>query len=142
MRTATANDLHAVLKLLEANKLPTAGVQDHLEHFLLEFENENLMGCAGLEIHGKAALLRSVAVTAKHRSVGLGKKLIHAVLEHAKVNHVSSASLLTETAQEYFPRFGFEITPRELLPDSLKASAEFRGACPDSATAMTLKLDQ
>lgn len=130
-----------MLDLLEANKLPTAGVKDHLEHFWLEFAEENLIGCAGLEIHGRAGLLRSVAVSTGYRSTGIGTKLIQAVLESAKTNHISSISLLTETAAEYFPRFGFQIAPRESLPESLHASAEFRGACPDSAIAMTLKFE-
>jgi amino-acid N-acetyltransferase len=141
MQTATAIDLPAVLELLEANKLPTAGVQDHLEHFLLEFDNEQLIGCAGLEVHDHAGLLRSVAVADSHRAMGLGSKLVQSILEQARNQKLSSVSLLTETAHDYFPRFGFEITPRESLPESLHASAEFRGACPDSAIAMTLRLE-
>jgi amino-acid N-acetyltransferase len=141
MQAATANDLPAVLALLEANKLPTAGVQDHLEHFQLEFTGSDLIACAGLEVHGEAGLLRSVAVASSHRSNGLGSKLVQTILEQARNQKLSRLSLLTTTAQGYFPRFGFQITPRELLPESLCASAEFRGACPDSAIAMTLKLE-
>jgi amino-acid N-acetyltransferase len=141
MQTATAIDLPAVLALLEANKLPTAGVQDHLEHFLLEFTGSDLTACAGLEVHGEAGLLRSVAVADSHRALGLGSKLVQTILEQARNQKLSSVSLLTETAQGYFPRFGFEITPRNALPASLQASAEFRGACPDSAIAMTLNLE-
>ncbi len=141
MRAATVNDLPAVLELLEANKLPTAGVQDHLEQFQLEFEGENLIACAGLEVHGEAGLLRSVAIASSYRSQGLGSKLVQKILEHARKQNLSSLSLLTETAQDYFSRFGFQITPRAALPESPHASAEFRGACPDSAIAMTLKLE-
>jgi amino-acid N-acetyltransferase len=131
-----------VLDLLEKNQLPTAGVQDHLEHFLLEFANENLIACAGLEVHDRAGLLRSLVVTEHHRSHGLGAKLVQAILEQGRTQNLSSISLLTETACDYFPRFGFQITPRETLPESLQASAEFRGACPDSAIAMTLNLER
>lgn len=142
MRAATREDLPVVLGLLELHGLPTAGVQDHLKHFLLEFDQTELIACAGLEVHGQAGLLRSVAVDANHRSHGLGTKLVQAMLGRARTQHLSSISLLTETAQGYFPRFGFQITPRDALPTSLYASAEFRGACPDSAIAMTLLLDQ
>ena len=141
MRAATANDLPAVLELLEANRLPTAGVQDHLEQFQLEFVADDLVGCAGLEVHGHAGLLRSVAVADSHRSQGLGSKLVQIILEQARKQKLSSLNLLTTTAQDYFPRFGFQITPRENLPESLHASAEFRGACPDSAIAMTVNLE-
>jgi amino-acid N-acetyltransferase len=138
MRPATATDLPAVLELLEANKLPTEGVQNHLEHFLLEFVADDLIACAGLEIHGEAGLLRSVAVAEEHRSQGLGSKLVQTILEQAHKQRLSSLSLLTTTAQHYFPRFGFQTTPRASLPESLNVSAELRGACPDSAIAMTL----
>ena len=140
MQTATAADLPAVLELLEDYELPTAGVQEHLEHFLLEFDDERLIACAGLEVHDRAGLLRSVAVAGSYCSQGLGSKLVQTILEQARDQKLSSLSLLTQTAQNYFPRFGFEITPRELLPESLHASAEFRGACPDSAIAMIMKL--
>jgi amino-acid N-acetyltransferase len=142
MRAATANDLPAVLELLETNKLPTEGVQDHLDHFQLEFNQAKLIACAGLEVHGQAGLLRSVAVDTTHRSHGIGTNLVQAILEQARKANLSSISLLTETAQGYFPRFGFHISPRDALPASLHASAEFCGACPDSAIAMTLKLEQ
>jgi amino-acid N-acetyltransferase len=142
MQTATANDLPAVLALLKDNELPTAGVKEQLEHFLLEFDNKKLIGCAGLEIHGEAGLLRSVAVADSHRAMGLGSKLVRTILEQARNQKLSSLNLLTTTAHDYFPRFGFETTPRAALPESLQASAEFRGACPDSAIAMILKLEQ
>jgi amino-acid N-acetyltransferase len=142
MRPATQTDLPMILELLELHTLPTAGVRDHLEHFLLEFDQTNLIACAGLEVYGRAGLLRSVAVNANHRSHRLGTKLVRAILEQARTENLSSISLLTETAQDYFPRFGFQISPRDALPASLHASAEFRGACPDSAIAMTLKLEQ
>jgi amino-acid N-acetyltransferase len=139
MRAATLEDLNAVLGLLEASDLPTDGVQDHLEHCILEFDGSVLIGCAGLEIHGDAGLLRSVAVAVNHRSTGLGARLTNAMLEMARVHHLSSLSLLTTTANAYFTRFGFERVPRSQLPQSLHASAEFQGACPDTAVAMTLR---
>ena len=44
--------------------------------------------------------------------------------------------LLTTTAPDWFPRFGFTVTRREELPEVLDASEELRGACPGSAVAM------
>jgi amino-acid N-acetyltransferase len=140
MRDATPEDLNAVLSLLGASDLPTDGVRDHLEQFVLEFDGEKLIGCAGLEIHGDAGLLRSVAVGSEHRSSGLGFRLTNAILVMAQKHHLSSLSLLTTTADAYFPRFGFERIERAHLPQSLHASAEFQGACPDEAVAMTLRL--
>ncbi len=140
MRAAAPEDLNAVLGLLEVSDLPTDGVRDHLEHFVLEFDGDHLIGCAGLEVHAEAGLLRSVAVALDYRSTGLGARLTNAVLEMARSRRLSSLSLLTTTADSYFSRFGFERTERGRLPHSLHASAEFQGACPDTAVAMTLRL--
>jgi amino-acid N-acetyltransferase len=140
MRPATSADLPVVLELLEIAKLPTAGVKDHFQNFMLAMENNTLLGCAGLEIHGQAGLLRSVAVNASHQSNGIGSSLVKSILEYARTRQLSSAFLLTETAQTYFPRFGFKRITRAEIPASLQASEELRGACPDSAVVMMLEL--
>lgn len=49
-------------------------------------------------------------------------------------------SLLTTDADDWFRRFGFLTCARAALPDALEASALLRGACPDSARAMTMDL--
>ena len=55
---------------------------------------------------------------------------------------LTSVSLLTLTAADYFLPFGFKEVERARLPLSLTASEEFQGACPDTATAMTLCLEK
>jgi amino-acid N-acetyltransferase len=136
---ASKADLEQVLALLEASGLPTAGVPEHISSFILAKDEGKLAGCAGLEVHDKAGLLRSVAVEQNHRSMGIGLELTRAILELAKQKHLNSLSLLTETAQNYFPRFGFMPVHRSELPKSLWESQEFKGACPDTAVAMMLK---
>jgi amino-acid N-acetyltransferase len=140
MRSATLEDLQDVLKLLETSKLPTAGVKNHIHNFMLEFQKNTLLGCAGLEIYEQAGLLRSVAVSASKRSNGVGSRLVKSILEHAKNQQISNIFLLTETAENYFPRFGFKQVSRAEIPASLQASKELRGACPDSAVVMMLEL--
>jgi amino-acid N-acetyltransferase len=44
-------------------------------------------------------------------------------------------ALLTETADGYFERFGFDRVDREQLPSAVSASPELSGACPDTARA-------
>jgi amino-acid N-acetyltransferase len=48
--------------------------------------------------------------------------------------------LLTTTAADYFPRFGFARADRAAAPDAVRASREFAEACPASAVAMRLSL--
>ena len=50
----------------------------------------------------------------------------------ADLSAVESLLLASE-----LPRFGFTRPARSSDPDALKASAEFQGACPDTAVVMT-----
>jgi amino-acid N-acetyltransferase len=138
--TATQTDLVDVLQLLEYSHLPKAGVTENIHNFIVAWEQDKLIGCAGLEIHADAGLLRSVTIAPEYQGQGLGSRLTEGILDLAEHHRLSSISLLTETAKDYFPRFGFAEVSRTDLPESLKDSVEFKGACPDSATAMMMTL--
>jgi amino-acid N-acetyltransferase len=137
-RSASAEDWPHVAALLQDAHLPLDGAQGHLNHFLLAFEGGILAGVAGIELYDEAGLLRSVAV--KERNKGLGRELVQRTIEQARMVGVSKLVLLTDTAADYFPRFGFTRISREGVPAAVKASEEFQGACPDSAIAMQLSL--
>src|SRR6185503_9245636 len=62
VRPATDGDYRAVIALLEATGLPTAGVPRTLGDFLVADAEDGLAGAIGLERYGSAALLRSAAV--------------------------------------------------------------------------------
>jgi len=135
IRQAEPQDLEAVLALLTEAKLPTDGVAEHFRSFFVVEEGDRIVASAGLELHGDAALLRSLAVAPDVRGTGLGASLLRRALHevHARKGGVYA---LTATAESYLTRFGFERVPRAALPDALRASRELQGACPDSATPM------
>ncbi|MEK9161919.1 MAG: arsenic resistance N-acetyltransferase ArsN2 [Chloroflexota bacterium] len=139
-RNATSSDWNHIAQLLQEAKLPLDGAQDHLDHFVLAIKDESLIGCAGLEIYGECALLRSVAVSAGERGKGLGIKLVRQILDRAKEDRIHTIILLTETAQNFFPKFGFRIIKRDDAPAPVKESVEFKGACCESAVTMRLDL--
>lgn len=66
-RTATVADWTQVAALLTSAHLPLQGAQPHLNDFVLALRDDELIGCAGLERYGDAALLRSVAVRESER---------------------------------------------------------------------------
>ena len=136
LRRAAARDQGSVERLLQAQGLPTAGVAEWLGEFWIAEQDGGIVGVAGLERYGPEALLRSVAVDPAERGTGLGAALVATVLAVARAGGVRGVYLLTTTAERYFPRFGFERIEREDVPDSLRASVEFREACPASAAAM------
>jgi len=142
IRRAKSSDLSAVESLLTASDLPTDGVRDNFSGFVVADDDGAIAGAIGLEKYGSAALLRSAVVAPDHRGTGVGRKLVEQLLERAEEAGIDELYLLTTTAEKYFPRFGFTRTTRATVPDAVKASAEFRGACPDTAVVMTRPLGE
>ena len=139
LRTAVPTDEPAIAALLVAAGLPLDGVHDALSRFVVAEHGGTIVGVAGIEacgVTGEHALLRSVAVAAAWRSRGLGRALVTRAVAEAEARGVNALYLLTTTAEHYFPAFGFTRTPREEVPPDIRATAEFRVACPDSATVM------
>ncbi|MCU0649104.1 MAG: arsenic resistance N-acetyltransferase ArsN2 [Gemmatimonadaceae bacterium] len=144
LRTATPADRAAIEALLAAAELPTVGIAtllaDHAADFVVATDPadpEQLVAVAGLERCGaRVALLRSVAVHPSWRSHGLARDAVRALLAHADDAGLDALYLLTTTAQEYFPRFGFTRVARTAVPDAIAATAEFTDACPASAIVM------
>ena len=139
-RPARREDGSAIRELLQSCKLPLAGAKDHLDTFLVATVDGRIVGCAGIERRGDAALLRSVAVDAAHRGQGVGVALTRRAMALARERGVRQLVLLTTTAEDFFPRFGFSPITRAQMPDSLTDSEEFRRACPASAHVMQLEL--
>ncbi len=136
IRKVTDADLPAVKKLLLASKLPVEGVRDNFSSFVVAEEAGVIAGVIGLEKYGSAALLRSAVVSPVNRGTGVGRQLVEHLLDRATEEGIDDLYLLTTIAEEYFPRFGFTRTARSAVPEPVKASAEFRGACPDTAVVM------
>jgi len=142
IRSAKNSDLSAVETLLAESDLPTEGVRDNFSSFVVADDQGAIAGAIGLEKYGSAALLRSAVVSPGHRGSGVGRRLVEQLLERAEEAGVDELYLLTTTAEKYFPRFGFTATTRAQVPEALKSSAEFRGACPETAVVMTRRIGE
>jgi amino-acid N-acetyltransferase len=140
IREATTRDLDAVESLLSANDLPLDGVKENFSSFVVAEDKGEIAGAIGLEKFGSVALLRSAVVSPEHRGSGVGRRLVEQLLERASDEGIEELFLLTTTAEKYFPRFGFSPTSRSAVPAVVKTSAEFQGACPDSAVVMTRRI--
>jgi len=140
LRQAGASDWPAVEALLLANKLPTDGAQAHLSTYLLATSHGEVVGCAGAEVYGPVALVRSVAVAPGLHKQGIGRLLVERLLLEGRSRDIAALYLLTVTAPEYFAQHGFKRIKIEDAPQALKASAEFQGACPACAALMVLPL--
>jgi len=142
IRKATADDLAGVEQLLVASSLPIAGVAEALGDFLVATHDGAVVGVVGVEQCCDYGLLRSTAVDAAWRSRGLGRQLVERAIASAEANGLHALYLLTTTAERYFPSFGFAPTTREQVPDVVRQTVEFRGACPASAVVMVRSLGE
>jgi N-acetylglutamate synthase-like GNAT family acetyltransferase len=136
LRAATADDLPAVERLLTESALPLAGVSATITTFVVAEHRDDLVGVAGLEVCRDNGLLRSVAVAPDWQNRGLARALVSRVIADAEGRRLHAVYLLTTTAQDYFPKFGFTQTTREAVPPDVAATEEFRTACPASAVVM------
>lgn len=139
-RCAQPPDWPALATLLAAANLPLDGAQDHLADFVLAVRDAELIGTAALEKYGDYGLLRSVAVIASEHGRGLGAALTQQLIDRARRDHLRGVVLLTTTAPDYFPRFGFARIDRADVPLPVQSSLEFQSACPQSAVVMLLNL--
>lgn len=135
---ATSADLGAIKQLLVDNELPVAGVDEHWRTFLVACDGEQIVGCGGAEAYPAAALIRSIAVSAEHRSRGIGRMMVRQLLDRLAARGVREFYLLTTTAPDYFKKRGFRRCDRDDVPPQLLVSREFQDACPDSAICMRL----
>ncbi len=83
------------------------------------------MGCAGLEIYGEAALLRSVVVAPEHRGRVDGRRLVEAALAEARERSVRRVYLFTMHADGFFRRRGFREVGLGEFEEAVRASRQY-----------------
>lgn len=138
---ATANDLPAVEALLTSAGLPLDGVGPAFRSGVVARDDGRIVGCAAVELYGPAALVRSVAVDPAARGLGLGSALVAAVETLARDAGAQEAYLLTESAERWFPRFGYAPIPRAEAEPAIGTSVEFTVACTQTCATFRRSLD-
>lgn len=137
---ARVEDLEEICNLLKAGELPTMNVETYVDSFLILDHAETIIGCVGLERYGAHGLLGSLVVEENHRHGGYGRRLCDAMCAQAEKLGVKTLVLLTETAQRFFAKRGFEVISRDDMDAHVKTSVEFESCCPASAVCMMKRL--
>ena len=136
IRAAQPADLDAVIELLTEASLSIPGVAEHFADFLVAERDGTIVGAVGLEMRGRDAFLRSAVVAPAERGTGIGRALTERITEMARGRGVETLWLLTTKADGYWKRHGYDYVSRDEIPESVKVSPQFAGACPASAVAM------
>jgi glycerol-1-phosphatase len=134
-RPATPDDLEPVRALTEAPpEAPPWGPGG-----VWVVEDGTLLATATAEVRGEDAYLRAVATREDVRGRELGTLVVAAAVVDARRRGAARCFLLTETAEPFFRRLGFErVERRDLSPWALDRSPE----CPVTAAAMRRDLSQ
>jgi amino-acid N-acetyltransferase len=143
IRSARPDDLEQVESALRDADLPLDGLRDQFgAGYAVAEVNGELIGVEGIEVYGSDGLLRSAAVVSAWRGKGVGDALTRDRIEWAKRHGLKSLYLLTMTAGDYWPRFGFQRADRNIAPKEMQQSPEFTEACPSTALFMALPLQK
>ena len=141
IRPATPGDLPRVERTLRDADLPLDGLTEQFgDSYAIAESGGDIIGVEGIEVHGDDGLLRSAAVVPAWRGKGVGDALTRNRIDWARDRGLHALYLLTTTAGDYFPRFGFTKVERDVAPDAVRRSREFSEACPSTALFMTLSL--
>jgi amino-acid N-acetyltransferase len=141
VRAGRISDLERIVDLLLESGLPVDDLAPGCDvQFLVAEEGNVLAGCAGIELAGRHALLRSVAVRTSYRGYGLGNRLVEAAEQLCRQRNVSDMYLLTLTAASYFARRGYSHLERAHAPQCIASTTEFSSICPASSAFMMKRL--
>ena len=135
-RSATQADIPVIRSWLKKEALVWQDVEQTWPTIFLAFQQDQLVGFGGMEIHGTFGLLRSMVVLPAFRGKGYGQSICQWLLQKAWDNQLQAVYLLTETASGFFGKLGFQSLPREEVPLHIQQSEEFARLCPQSATCM------
>lgn len=129
----------AMKAALRAASLPADDLDGRLACYELR-DADGALGWAALDHCDDDALLRSVVVPSAGQVRGVGSDLVTRLAAVAICDGIKRLWLLTETAEPFFARLGFEPVSREEAPATIRQTSEFKSVCPASAACMMLKL--
>ncbi len=141
LENAKVSDLPGIFCLLRDSGLPFDGSAQDLSHFFVIKEGREIIGCAGLEVHGKVGLLNSFAVKKEQQGQGLGKTLIRRMLDLAGKRSIKKIYLLTIDASEFFSKFGFKRVEWHEIDPAIPQTKDFFNCCSCSAIPMVKHLE-
>lgn len=130
-----------LLALLAGCGLPTTDLDDGAERLFLGIADRGVpVAVVGLELCGRDALLRSLAVARDYRRHGLGRILVAHAERLARQKRIAVLYLLTTTAKGFFTGLGYAEADRQTAPAAIRATSQFSGLCPSSSSFLSKPL--
>jgi HAD superfamily hydrolase (TIGR01457 family) len=131
LRPAGPPDAVRVIALLEEAGLDAAEAPTET---VVAIDGGDVVGTAACDVQGDQAYLRSVTVSESARGFGVGALVTAAAVRDAVARGARGVYLVTESAEGFFARLGFELLERRALPAWVRARST---ECSESASPMT-----
>jgi len=127
--------------LLASSGLPVSDLAEARPVLFGTLDHSGLVGVVGVEVHGHSGLLRSLAVRSDARGTGLGGTLVDVAERFARTRGIRHLYLLTETAEKFFARRGYQRVERSAAPPEISGTPEFASLCPSTSGFMVKDLE-
>ncbi|MEM9704969.1 MAG: arsenic resistance N-acetyltransferase ArsN2 [Pseudomonadota bacterium] len=132
---------NGVVSMLRDANLPTDDLGDETVTLFAYVHAGEICGAVGLQIVAdNSALLRSLVVPPEFRGRGLGDVLAAFAERQSASQNLAELYLLTDTAERFFQRRGYDFVLRENAPEAIRNTEQFSALCPASAHLMRLVL--
>ena len=139
-RTATVEELPAIIQLLDECKLPHSDILPGKQQFVVAEIDRKIIGCAGYEAYNQNGLFRSLAVKPLYRGMMIAHTMIDKIFALAQEQGIKELFLLTTTADKLFGKLGWEMINRNDVPENIGSTTEFSSICPSVAICMKHQL--
>lgn len=126
LRIGRSDEVEAIAKLITSEGMPAREVDRWIDGFWVLDDGRKLVGCAGVEVYGEAAVLRSVMVAPELRGTGEGVRMIERALDYMREMGARRCYLFTMTAQSWFPRFGFAVCSLDDFEAAARESWQYK----------------
>jgi N-acetylglutamate synthase-like GNAT family acetyltransferase len=105
------------------------------------FERDDVpVGFAGLEVHGRDAVLRSLVTLPPVRQRGVGGAMVAKMETEARARGADAIYLTTEEGVAFFAKLGYAPCSRDRIPAAIAATAPFAKPSVAHAAAMMKRI--
>jgi protein-tyrosine-phosphatase/N-acetylglutamate synthase-like GNAT family acetyltransferase len=123
---------------LRAASLPVEDLDQSQGTYFRFYDQEGApVGYGGIELYGKNALLRSIAVPEHLQKRGHGSAITRLLLRLAEAQGAESAYLLTTDVAPFFGKLDFHQVERTAVPVEILATPQASRLCPSTASILT-----